>query len=1352
LPDENQTPADPLSYGVYQSCKEAAWLAAQVQAVHDDLRGSAAGKRRRRGTASAASAAAGGGDLTLLKPEDTVAWCWGKYLLPTQFILGPVRHYHEEVAVQQYTDLARLRHRESAVHDPRDCVNYTIRNVGWDERRSPQRFLTDPVFALNHIFTWDAALCYFTDGLRAEQRDRCMYFAHAAPVPHVNTRAARQVDEEGELDDAHDNNDDNGIGALAEAAGAAASMWPAHARHTFQALKHPIEGGTVGKPVTWPFRGTTYVVNPHFVACDILAQVLLPHALGKVLTQTIQQQTGVVAEIPRDGMKEFTLCVKLLRQYESEQRAHAHDPMLAAGSAAPSFNISPEAAEAGVQGEQDIQRLQREERDVVELALYRLKLQASAQEYSPLLQPGHSNNVVQSTSREMGTLDFAPEQYLLGASVHEERSMAAACRVLWLPTVQAMMRDEFTPEQRAKVMNQLGKTVDVIDPDFVRADAMLVARLHNQAQRGANRLLSRNAATQWATTRANMVHFDRLVRQSDQLPESVKGALRTYLYRLPEFAAANAQHMAAVAVPTRASASVPAPVTSGGAKRLRPKHTMRGQRPMTMMMQELADVLCFVKRASPQTFVGGLLAYFSGQDCWTYAPNRSFPALNILFLGDTATGKSFMLRHCMQALMVPGIVQDMSNCTTNAFMTSTNWDHVHFMFEEAPSKWLFATGSDKDKGSTDAINFTKQRLTNFSTEVNRGHINDVDGVATTVKSKSSHHNNTSFATNQNPDGMEGAMLRRLMPFFHPRHVGLASDGYDPNGFSALADPDMERLAIDAWHEINACFAYVMLAVKSGVVPPIETGAAEMQLNAILADLQRNRFVKADSATKRHQVMQLAIIIQVTFACWQALRGPLSEALLPGAKRWQAVPMLEVTTPFVAPTKEALVVAMTLLEFNFTPVYVEYMLRAIATECVHLERHPREWPFRSWRETDGSFRYDCNYVVIAGKKQHKEIAEEIKRFIKEYDIRAEDLLKFLSDLQTTYVQCERIESTGGDPAAQDKNRPLDIRRQQAGVLEPLKALFFEDDEALPQNRRGQRLCISIGFLEQRLDCTAGDADSVNALRMARRGYDPSAAKSAATLDALGSVDAERCSPVAASVQSVLGSRVLEYDPALAPWLRDSTPPLPFCTGYVPEPIAMFERDRDRDAMVIDAMPEQRRTRNVFFHGMFQTMTLQRGDHVLRQENTLRPTPAAKRSFGDMSRDHLANSQLSGVVAGKCDVDSTMMRRWQRTLCHPGLPQLNELFFRGTALEGKEEALRVELPYNFGPVLNRIYEQHAAAEARDMGVYPREAMLERVTQALQMLGGAGGDEQMRDIEDLVAAQQEQQHALDEMDMDD
>src|SRR5690606_25398744 len=138
---------------------------------------------------------------------------------------------------------------------------------------------------------------------------------------------------------------------------------------------------------------------------------------------------------------------------------------------------------------------------------------------------------------------------------------------------------------------------------------------------------------------------------------------------------------------------------------------LAGERPFTQALQFMHDTVRDMLHATPQSYVPALIVYFCSLDAHYYHPHRSQPATNILLLGDTGVGKSFVQRDVMQRLTPPGIVCNVAHTTAQAFQTETNLDGYVFAYEEFKSSWLFGTANEKDKGATQEINLLKMRLT-----------------------------------------------------------------------------------------------------------------------------------------------------------------------------------------------------------------------------------------------------------------------------------------------------------------------------------------------------------------------------------------------------------------------------------------------------------------------------------------------------------------------------------------------------------------------------------------------------------------------------------------------------------------
>ena len=1280
--------ADPLSVGVLASCREAEWLHKEMEKIM-----AARLKKKKHGPPE-----------PLLQPENTVAWAWAAFRTPSQFNLGPVVAYHRDAACATLADLARLPDRDAAVCDTRVFINSDLRTADWNDLLSPNLYPYDRDFALGEIFTWDAAMCYFTHAVSADQTQRAHYFPDAT--------AGREVVEEVEEEDGMAMLD--AILAGQDERPNAGAAWPEHARRFERLMNDRLD--TRRRVIHWPRPGTTYALAAQCRAPEVLARMPLPHALGDRIEERVMLHLAGHEVLPAFASNaRQALCLAYLQRIEEEQRQSGHLDRMRA------FAMTPEAEKEVVPTAGDAERLLNQERSVVEDALVDGQREASACKYLPVLHPEDPGaQVVPSTTARMGTLDFLPGAHL----------NAIVTRALLEPRLQGEL-DPTTGGNRADpFIRTVGGHVDAIDPDFVARDDLLDLRLRCQADWAAFITAQKDKLRQDGTTRAarrelriafqkrawalRLQHgetFDAILQTSDNLPDAVKGPLRRFM-----------------------NAHCFGEAYSRANLRARIKQAMR-QRPMTMMMQQLGDVICGLQHASAQSYSAGILCFLCMLDTWTYEPDRSKPALNVLLAGDTGVGKSFVMNQIVTALSVPGIIRNLANITTQAMNTDTSHDHVVFIFEEIKSSWLFALGNDKDKGATPEINFLKQRMTSFFTESLYYFVDETTGKRLSLTCKASHHNVTMGGSNQYLSDMDRNVVRRFIVYFMPRPVsGGDGDSFNHNVFTAFCSSELGRAALHRHHEIYAAFAYISLAIKAGVLPRPLMAAAEYHLDSVLADMKQTRYVRVDDETNRHKVLQLGRNIQIYFACWQAVAGPLREVFFPAdgsaPPMWAFEGMATAIGDFLVPTKEALLASTTMLEMLYTPVYMEQLLCVMTTECLHLDAPPGTWDFRKSKDNNGAVTVDCNYVVLRGKTQ-TDICDYITRHNKEYEVRKEDVHKFLTDLAKEYVDCDQYEPTALD----GMGMPLDIQRSATARREKLQAVFFEDDPTKAANSRHQRLCVLVRFLEERLGITAGNAASVGRLRQVRVAMEPDAARQTPFLRAHGTLVPEKRSPLATSLARVLSHPAFERDPKLDAYL--TAPSLPFYTAYAPEPITIYKTS--------SAGEGERRTRRIPLHGMHALLHVTRdaARPVLTRENHTKPLTSAKRTF-EQFMDKDADTQrlrdyheTYGLRASECDVDSTFALEWQHTLCHPGLPALDALFFRredGTMPEDEDE-VRPELPYAFGPVLNRIYANLARVHGDEQTFYeyPTANIRDRVEHGIAL--ASGSHVFLRDVDEMM-----------------
>jgi hypothetical protein len=721
-----------------------------------------------------------------------------------------------------------------------------------------------------------------------------------------------------------------------------------------------------------------------------------------------------------------------------------------------------------------------------------------------------------------------------------------------------------------------------------------------------------------------------------------------------------------------------------------------------------------------------------------------------------------VIRTVVGGLAPPGIMRNLSLVTAQAFQTETNLDNLILGYEEFKTSWLFGTANEKDKGATQEINQVKSRLTSFFSETWAPHIDDATGRRTLVSSKSSQHNVTIGGTNQFLADMDRNVGRRFLLYTMPKHLaaGEGSDALDMTVIEAFTNSELGRRMANRFQQVHAVVIFLSCLVKTGVLPDMCKGDAELQLEAVCDELRANRFVNSLDKTRRHYVMQLARNAQVWFVAWLILYSPFAYAYHTSAadepaSRWSPEAILTLAVPLWKVTRESLIYALTLTEPIFAPVYVEQTLRALVTECLRLDADVKDWPFYYEMHAVQKVKtYDCNYVMLTG--QHAaDICGFIARQNKEYLLREADVERELRALGEQHIKCSSYEAT----ATADDGHPLGIvlvndRREQR------RALRFERH---PERVSKTALVVSLAFLKERLDVDLLDPAAVAALRTVRQPHELKRVQDPAFIDAYGRVpltpdeaaDTGRvCSPIATSINKALSNNLFERAPTLEPFLRDPAtgrvpPPQPFMTAYVVEPLSFFmdKRPPTPDAMDVDgsssapaAPAAPRAVRTLALHATHTVLPLRcdPGRQPPRRENHTRPLATGKRFFAafesmssktDAGPDDMVNAaavrarrfnETLGIYAAGEDPEASFSADLMRQMCHPGFRFAEALLFDGSDPAAPRPSV---VPYAYGPVLACIFRRLAerngdlAAEAMPLS-YPYCNIMERVNETLHL----------------------------------
>jgi hypothetical protein len=1359
----------PLSQGLIHSLREAAKITRLVDANAQKRAGGGAGGGRSKGRKRGFEEQAQPTMDTVVEPKNTLSYAYASCKTATEMVFEEAMDYFspDRVGVSLPTEVHSVRDPAVAVVDTRPFFKASLGERNWDDVRQPHFYPYSDHLALRHIFSPAQAMVYHTQHVAAEQCDILRYFPHLA--------AAGGGEEEEE--------DDERLGDLmdlVERDGAGPLPVPASALRLDTWLRRwPALGTGADMPMPeWPFATTTYKLVSNATYPEVFSQLVLAHPLGlsadPLPSETLDRG---LEETPFSNDSLYVRSAYLLREIEESDR---HTTMSADQRATARFrryDVSPSEC-ARLSRAEISAALQREKR-IVTVGLSRLESDAAACKYGPLLS---DMQFEPSTSESLGTLDL-----MAGPDAERFRGHTQSTqeRLAWEMRMNKKVREQFLADGASDkevdaLLAEVVSAVDPLDPDFLARDDTLQMRRDTQHEESAlvvryaraiasvfeangggddddvkatrlHALMSEYSPRFWTMKLDQATRFDDVFRTSDNMPDALCGPFRQWF----------AENGTAEALLKTLDAGGKQP----------PAQILAGERPFTQFLQFFHDTIRDMLHATSQSYAAAIVMFVCSLDAHFYLPMRSMPGTNLIVLGDTGIGKSFIMRGVMQMLCPPGVVRNISHATSQAFQTDTNLDGYVLAYEEFKTSWLFGTANDKDKGATQEINQLKMRMTSFFSETMAPHIDDATGRRTLVTSKASQHNVTVGASNQFIAGMDRNVERRFILYYMPRHVraGEGSDAADLTNMQAFSSVHRNRMVLARHHQMRALFIYVSAMIKAGVLRDMDMSDADFQFGLVLKELGSNRFVSVQDGTRRHYVLQFARNLQLLFVSWLALYSPFAYAFhaQPGAPpRWSPAAILHLFTPFMRVSREALVYAATTLELLYAPAYVEQLLRVLVTKCIDLSAPVAEWPF--YYELNPTLKtnvtWDVNYVMLEGATSRQlDICGYIARHNDEYLMRDADVEKCLVDLCGMHINATGYEAVG---APNSEGHPLAIQRRVGAAPRMINAMRFDTH---PKHPRKCCLKISLEFLAQRLNIKLGDVEAVKRLRIEHRPHEPTEVLRPAFIEAYASVprtvaEAARtqrmCSPMAASLASVLSTCLFEEDKELHPWLaREPTPR--FITGYVVEPLTFYtappapaaeqENAMDVDADV-NANAAVRATRTVPLHGTHQMLELRRvaSRPPMQQENFGRPLATARHAFAAMmttgdpvgaaaalhhrrqpgattalgKRAARFNSAL-GVISRDADMEAVFARTPMSEMCHPGFPFADALFYTPDSntgvLPSDLPVLRPAiLPYGFGPVLNRIFRRLAERDGGSSFTlrYPSANIEQRVQETLRI----------------------------------
>jgi hypothetical protein len=730
---------------------------------------------------------------------------------------------------------------------------------------------------------------------------------------------------------------------------------------------------------------------------------------------------------------------------------------------------------------------------------------------------------------------------------------------------------------------------------------------------------------------------------------------------------------------------------------------------------------------------------------------RTDPALNYTMTGESGAGKSKALLTTI-SLFPPAIVSDVASETTNSYNVDQNFDGYIVIYQEMPNDLLFSdrggSGKGKDQGPSDKTNFAKARLTSFHTHTRFFKFNEQTSKREASISNSSQHIVTMGATNQDLTKMDKNMRRRLMIDIFAE-APTESEGSNPADMVRPQSESPEAYKVQdhasAEHrELAAAYALVENYIKMGIIDDVLTNRAGDFLNHILE--QAAPVIGSAARNKGYKVwvLEAARVLTIQHAVYETLFGAKAHALYEAGKykRWSHQAFQYICEPHLAVFKDAVIHALTMLDFLYSSQTEDLLLRTIALHLLHVDE-PHRWRFR----VKGDLSLDYNYLAFTGAsvpKIHKAIVD--KHSVVNV-MRAEDVPTLLRKHLTKKSSSLGFEGVELDAAG----LPTKLVKAQEGggrVLEERAMFLYEDDpESKAVKAKPLQFCMSIEFIQNlfAIDLTKDTPEQVRA-RIERKEHRIDAAKlrAADPQEAVAELRqimkcTEGRAPLVAAIRKALRMPTLEKSPYEHPDYHQVPQELySYPTFYLPEDIyirwgeAMEKRvPVDGTAMSIDGERDPN------------------GAYIM-QANYTKPLATARSTLYGIhpGRGKKSNARTSslpemsrGFICDLYDIDYFSAVAALERQGHPGEPLMLELFtnalvhFRDTQKHPNEKEFRrrllrdipeldptggVPLPFAFPPIAYMIdlYLARVKHAWEDEPHYPATGILERLQDALEM----------------------------------
>jgi hypothetical protein len=744
-----------------------------------------------------------------------------------------------------------------------------------------------------------------------------------------------------------------------------------------------------------------------------------------------------------------------------------------------------------------------------------------------------------------------------------------------------------------------------------------------------------------------------------------------------------------------------------------------------LFYQELVDMLYTEAKASPQCTRPLLAKFFCSLDAHTWAFNRDKPALNMILVAATGIGKSYIDKQ-IERLTAPGIYKKVTNMTVNTFNTDTCYDNFILVFEEMKSSWLYMNQDTKEKGSSEELNFLKDRLTSFYTSVDSFMRDDKTGRRYVVNSTASHHNVTLGDTNQNLKHMDKNVERRFIIYFVPRY--LLAVGIDPDENEEEYGKNSEGDAMYMRHRIcNAMYITIRSCQKAAALPPMNRFGANQWFRPIKRELMLKGDKEASNKTKVHYIKQMAENIQLYFACWMGLFSPLAavyHAQTDGSAhaRWSPEAILDLIGPFMAVGKEALLLSLTLLDNLISPTYLKIMVRDIMLHGMLLDQ-PDKWQFRSLSvDRRGPASYDANYFAFSASKRDV-LLGMIARFNSIFELREDEIDKLITDASTTYM---RIQPYRASVLKEGTNEPMELEEDRSKAPIPLPIMGIEPSYAGPKGGATWTCYILVHYIENQFDVKFTNQQDIRA-NLRTKALAQGASANQPAVRSLWT-DARirehlKCrdgfTTITDVFRDVINTSVLERHELERRGSVLSPALFQYATGFLPDPISLriplpFGQTPLEVQVMLHGTPmfvHSSRSPQPKFHTFTNTIVRQATAERLRKRLREDPTGESQNARAD------AYNKSPAIANSVVDPDYVGAKQIMDELGNKPLAFLDELMGHGAVDAGSL------LPIGFAPITYRILKNIAVLkhQHKEFLDYPAINVIDRLNAEMEAVDG-------------------------------